>query len=196
MLCGKIINQFCFNFVPLVIKTDFMFRTCVSFLIIIFSCSMFLHCSRAVPSAKKANTEKSVNNSVTSPPCLIYKTRADYTNNVPVILNEDRTTISSYPDIKDVWYKGKLATPSILNDGFLLDNRGIGPNVAFLSITYEKYAAMEKTPSVSELMALILDKDPLTELYQCGIRSQYSDPVKELNKIISSGAINSCKRLK
>jgi len=153
-------------------------------------------CSKAVTSSKTANNTKSIASSVPSPPCIVYKTRADYTKNVPVILSEDKSAIVSYPDVKDIYFKGSLSYPAILNDGFLLDNRGIGPEVAFLNITYEEYSAMQKTPSTSELMALILDKDPLTELYQCGIRSQYSDPEKELNEIITSGKIHSCKKLK
>jgi hypothetical protein len=84
----------------------------------------------------------------------------------------------------------------VLNDGFLLDNRGIGPNVAFLSITYEQYSKMVKTPSSEELFELIIDKDPLKEMYQCGNRSKYPDIENDLNTLISSGKLKSCKKLK
>ena len=173
-----------------------MFRSSILFVFIICLCSVLPGCSRHVASSGRAKNLNTQNNTVASPPCLIYKTRADYTKNVPVILSEDKSAIISYPDVKDVYFKGALAYPTRLNDGFLLDNRGIGLNVAFLKITYEEYSVMDKTLSASELMTLILDKDPLTELYQCGLRSQYADPEKEMNGLISSGKINSCKRLK
>jgi len=112
------------------------------------------------------------------------------------MLSEDKKNIVSYPDIRDVYYKGKLAYPTVLADGFLLDNRGIGPDVAFLNITYEAYRDLSKTPSIDELMKLILDKDPIREMFQCGYRSQYSDPEKELNNLISSGNLKNCKKLK
>jgi hypothetical protein len=133
---------------------------------------------------------------IPSAPCIIYKTKRDYSRYVPVMLSEDKNKIVSYPDIRDIYYKGNLAYPTALNDGFLLDNRGIGPDVAFLNITYEAYRDLSKTPSIGELMKLILDKDPIQEMFQCGYRSQYSDPEKELNNIISSGNLKNCKRLK
>ena len=133
---------------------------------------------------------------IPSPPCIIYKTKADYNKNVPVMLSADKSKIISYPDIKDIYYSGSLAYPTRLADGFLLDNRGIGPNVAFLNITYEAYRNLSKTPTVDELMKLILDKDPITVMFQCGYRSRYTDIEKELNEMISSGNLKNCKRLK
>lgn len=133
---------------------------------------------------------------IASPPCIIYKTRSDYNNLVPVILTHDKSSISSYPGIKDIYYNQKLSYPAILSNGYLLDNRGIGPDVAFLNITYEDYSRMEKTPDVAELWKRIIDKDPLVEMYDCGPRSKYADPEAELNEIISSGAISKFKKLK
>jgi hypothetical protein len=117
-------------------------------------------------------------------------------NNVPVMLSNDRSSIVSYPDRKDLYYKGDLAYPTRLHDGFLLDNRGIGANVAFLSLTYETYSKLDRTPSLPELINLIIDKDPLTEMYQCGNRGQYSDPEKDLNDIIDARKFESCRKLK
>jgi hypothetical protein len=155
-------------------------------------------CSKKVaPQGSSASPqEKQASASVPSAPCIIYKTKSDYAKYVPVMLSEDKLKIVSYPDIKDVYYKGKLAYPTQLADGFLLDNRGIGPDVAFLSVTYEKYRDLPKTPTMDELMNLILEKDPITEMYQCGNRSQYADPEKELNDLISGGNLNKCKKLR
>jgi hypothetical protein len=173
-----------------------MIRIIYSNKILFFLVLFFMGCSRSVAPSGAPVSAKQVESSVPSPPCLIYKTSADYTKNVPVIMSDDGTTIVSYPDVRDLFYKGVLAYPTRLNDGFLLDNRGIGPHVAFLSVTYEAYSKLDMTPSLSELIGLIIDKDPLIEMYQCGSRSQYADPEAELNAIISSGKLGTCRRLK
>jgi hypothetical protein len=173
-----------------------MYKINNSIFILFLSGYVLLACSRTVVSSGSVSTVKSGKSSVPSPPCLIYKTKSDYSKNIPVILSDDKTTIISYPDVKDVYYKGILAYPTVLNDGFLLDNRGIGPNVAFLTLSYEQYSKMNKTPSAIEFFQLILDRDPLLEMYQCGNRSKYSDIENELNELISSGKFKSCKKLK
>lgn len=173
-----------------------MFKIFNSICILCFSVSILIACSRAVNPSGAASDLKSGQSSVPSPPCIVYKTTADYSKNVPVILSDDQTRIVSFPDVKDVYFNGNLAYPTVLNDGFLLDNRGIDTNVAFLSVTYEQYSKMVKTPSSAELFELIIDKEPLKEMVQCGNRSKYSDIEYELNKLISSGKIKTCKRLK
>jgi hypothetical protein len=129
------------------------------------------------------------------PPCIIYKTKTDYSKEVPVALSADKSTIASYPDVKDVFINGNYPYPAKLDNGFLLDNRGIGPDVAFLDYTYEAYHALGTTPGPDELMKHVLDKDPLTEMYQCGNKSSYTDISAELNALIHSGLKN-CKKLK
>ena len=47
----------------------------------------------------------------------------------------------------------------------MLDRRGIGPNTAFTSYTYEEYAALPEAPKPDSLMARIIDSTPFTELY-------------------------------
>lgn len=173
-----------------------MFKLFNLFIMLFLPGIFFNSCSKKV-SPQGASTSSKVKQAVIpSAPCIIYKTKTDYSKYVPVMLSEDKKNIVSYPDIRDVYYKGKLAYPTVLADGFLLDNRGIGPDVAFLNITYEAYRDLSKTPSIDELMKLILDKDPIREMFQCGYRSQYSDPEKELNNLISSGNLKNCKKLK
>jgi len=158
--------------------------------VILISCSH--HISPSVP----ADTSKRGSAGVTSPPCIIYRTRSDYSMYVPVILSADKSKIVSYPDIKDIYYNGKLSLPSPLAGGFLLDNRGIGAEVAFLSYTYEEYGKLSSTPPATDLMSILLDKDPLVEMYQCGQRSQYTKIEEELNVLITLGKLNTCKKLK
>jgi hypothetical protein len=130
------------------------------------------------------------------PPVIIYKTKSDYNNLVPVTLNPEKSEIASFPGVKDIFLKGELATPTILSNGYLLDNRGIDENVAFLDITYEDYSQLEKTPDKEELFQKILDSDPLTEMYRCGTRFDYKNLVEELNRKIENNELGSCEKLK
>ena len=79
---------------------------------------------------------------------------------------------------------GKPALPTPLEGGYWLDNRGIGPTVAFLSYTYEEYIRLAAPPSREEMMERIVDKYPLTEIRACGRRADYKDIVTELNEKI------------
>ena len=121
---------------------------------------------------------------VASPAVIVYKMRKDYSQNVPVILSSDKKTIVSYPHPRDVYTNGKLALPTPLKNGYWLDNRGISLNVAFLSYTYEEYAALNDVPSIDVLYKKIVDKDPITEMWSCGHRHHYHDLINDLNEII------------
>jgi hypothetical protein len=140
----------------------------------------------------------SENNSIDyslSPVAIIYKTKNDYYDKVPVTLNDNKTKIISYPGPKDIFYNEKLSLPEKLSDGFLLDNRGINKNVAFLNITYSEYSTLTEAPLLSEMMKMIIDKDPLTEMYNCGSRYQYKDIVADLNKFIDNKKLSKFKRI-
>lgn len=126
---------------------------------------------------------------------VVYKTNIDLVDYVPVIMNESRTKIISYPAPTDLFYEGKLAKPTILKDGYLLDNRGITENVVFLNYTYEAYRNLKTAPSINEMLRNIKEKYPLKELIYCGSRYHYKDEVKELNAIIDAGFPN-CKKAK
>jgi hypothetical protein len=133
---------------------------------------------------------------VIGPRIIIYKTKADYFLNVPLNLSADRKTISSYPAITDVYFKGKLAVPTKLEEGFLLDNRGITPDVAFINLTYEQYASLPSTPTSGELQKMIIDTDPLTIMYDCGNRQSYQNIVEEINKLLLKKDFSNFKKLK
>ncbi|HET9571715.1 MAG TPA: hypothetical protein VFP20_09950 [Bacteroidales bacterium] len=126
----------------------------------------------------------------TSAPALVYKTRANYDHRVPVLMNDEKTSILSYPDPTDLIYGGVPALPTKLKNGYLLDNRGIGVNVAFLTYTYESYGALPKAPELNQLIDSLLDRNPLTELWDCGPRTLYKKEVDELNAQIEKGFPN------
>lgn len=132
----------------------------------------------------------------TPPFVIIYKTKKDYFDKVPVTLNEAKTAIVSYPSTKDIFFNGKLALPEKLHDGYLLDNRGINKNVAFLNITYTKYSKLISVPSLNEMIKFIVDSDPLIEMYNCGNRYHYKDPVLEINQAIDIKQQNRFRRIK
>lgn len=175
-------------------KTIFYLISIVLIPLLILSCSN----SSKVNHSKKteADNEMTGQKVMASPPAIVYQTKADYFDKVPVTLSEDKSEVVSYPGVKDVFYNGELAYPTKLNDGYLLDNRGIDPSSAFLKITYEEYSKLETTPSKEELYGLILDKDPFTKMYNCGNKYQYKDIVTELNALIDSKKLKKQTRLK
>ena len=121
---------------------------------------------------------------MSSPPVFIYKTTGDYYYNVPIIMNNERTKIVSYPAPVDLIKGNGLRLPTRLVDGYLLDNKGIGPNVAFLSYTYEEYSKMADAPTMDELMSHIINKHPLAVWHTCGRWNDYTDIVPQLNELI------------
>jgi len=142
--------------------------------ILILSSMIFIVACMSGKKANNAENEKPL--IFGNHPTFIYKTGHDYFNNVPVTLSADKKTVVAYPGPGDVFYMGKLAYPTRLSGGYLLDNRGINVDVAFLKYTYEEYSQLKTAPSLDELYANIVDKNPLTELYDCGSREQYKDP--------------------
>ena len=133
---------------------------------------------------------------ITAPGLIIYKTKADYSKNVPVNLSPDKSKVVSYPDPADVYYNGQLAYPTALAKDYWLDNRGIGPNSAFIKLTYEEYSKLHGPPLPDELYAMIIDKDPFTEIYNMGNRHAFKNPVAEINRIIKKHELDRYKRIK
>ncbi len=126
-------------------------------------------------------------------PVIIYKTKSNYDKNVPVLMSDDKKDIISYPDIIDIYFGGKLAYPTQLVGGYLLDNRGIGKNVAFLKFTYEEYSKLSSTPTKEELMGMIIENNPLIELYNCDKLPKNN--IEQLNDAISKGIQNYCTNI-
>jgi len=153
----------------------------------------FTSCHNTKNMKESAVSDKDVSTMMPSAPAVIYKTTKDFSDFVPVIMNVDRTKILSYPDPVDLTFEGKLAKPTKLNKGYLLDNRGINENVVFLKYTYEAYNKLSSPPSISEMMSNILEKYPLIEMYSCGLRNEYHDILKDMNSIVENG-FKICKK--
>ena len=114
---------------------------------------------------------------------IIYKTTRDFTRFVPVIMNKERTEIVSYPAPSDLISNGELTLPTPLADGYLLDNRGISPDVAFTSYTYDEYVSLKEPPSTQKLLSQIIEKYPLVDIRFCGARLDYKS-IEQLNNLI------------
>ena len=142
---------------------------------------------KAEPSLSMTQGSNSRQIVAATPKVVIYKMRKDYSRHVPVTLSADRKRLVAYPAISDIQIGGQFTYPTALLKGWWLDNRGISRYVAFLTYTYEEYAALPATPAPSELMEHILDSDPLTDMRFMGNRYQYKDLVDELNAKIKNG---------
>jgi hypothetical protein len=128
---------------------------------------------------------------------MVYKTKGDYYNLVPVQLTEDKTGIVSYPAVSDLRRGGEFTYPIKLADGYLLDRRGIGPNTAFLELSYESFFEIGGAPPTSDLKGLVHDDDPFLELYSCLTRIEESAVIEYVNGLIQSGELsNQCIRIR
>ena len=115
---------------------------------------------------------------------IVYKTIGDFNHLVPIIMNADRTEIVSYPAPSDLITNGKYSTPTQLNKGYLLDNRGVNVNTVFLNYTYEYYTKLDQAPSLADMMLNIAERHPFTQLIHCGSRYRFKDEIKEVNLLI------------
>ena len=159
---------------------------------LIFSATIIFSCK--TPKLNNQPVLKEIDFS--NPPTVIYKTKKDYSQMVPVTLSEDKTKIVSYPGPQDIYFRNKLATPTRLDKGYLLDNRGLNKNSGFLDIRYEDYSKLDKVPGLVELYNHLIDKDPFTEFYNCGNRYQYKEnETLKLNEIITNNGLSRCKCL-
>lgn len=131
------------------------------------------------------------------PHAMVYLTTSDFRENVPVQLDDEGKSIVSYPHPSDLSVDGHLKLPTTLKNGYLLDNKGINENVAFLKISYATYAKLEQAPALAELNKGILERSPFLELCDCGLRSAFTDIEAQLNQLIERGKLRStCKVLK
>lgn len=178
-----------------------IFQRAYQSLCIFIVCGMILSCSHKTsvsePIAKNVWEAKIEPLSVAAGPAvIIYKTKDNYYDKVPVTLNDDKSRIVAYPDIQDVVLSQGNPYPTRLINGFLLDNRGINGNSAFLNYTYKEYSQLSKTPSAEVLFAKILDADPFLEMYKCGNQHEYQSLRDELNEKIKNNKLETFEKIK
>ena len=151
----------------------------------------------ACQSSKETNKTENVETTVTEtmetplamamPRIVIYKTTADFSNFVPLSMDDSKTQIISLPDPIDIKENKR---PTQLANGYLLDNFGIGKNVVYTDYTFEQYAALESVPDLETLMQHIVERNPLVEYYVSGAeypRTGESRTIEALNEVIANG---------
>ncbi len=139
---------------------------------------------------KKATYDKS------GAPTVIYQMKQDFSKLVPVVMDESKTKIVSYPAPRDMFDKqGNLRYPVDLGEGFYLDEIGIGIHTAYIDIEIEQYSRMLNPPTLDSLLKLVIETDPFKKMYNLGNRKQYPkvEPIKEL---VKSGAYKQYEQLK
>jgi hypothetical protein len=164
-------------------------------LIIALAATMAACCGKK--DAAQGTSSSDTGTGASSPHTLVYRTSTDHADHVPVLLSDDKTRIISYPHPNDLKTGNGYPVPTSLGKGYLLDNRGIGLNVAYLSMTYAQYAALDQAPSLETLEASIIDRDPLVEMCECARRNEFKDPAKEIAAWVEAGELQKhCKKLK
>jgi hypothetical protein len=148
--------------------------------------------NRGLPQTTSSDMQNNSASRQAGPPVIVYKTTRNFSGNVAVTMNAQRTQIVAYPDPSDV---GDFSRPTPLKNGYLLDNRGINEHVAFLRYTYDEYSRLSGPPSMADLSASVIEKYPLVEMIRCGTRYQYRNIVDEISTLIDSG-FKGCERLK
>jgi len=165
----------------------------------LFTTSLFINsCTRSATPVGSA-PEKEINEEVikkAGPPTIIYKTKNDYFDKVPVTLSENQYRIVGYPSQKDIITGEGFSYPTRLVNGFLLDNRGIGQHSAFLDLSYDAYSTLQDEINAEYLLPRIIDRDPFLEIYNCGSKFQYKDIINELNDLIELNQFERCTKIR
>lgn len=123
------------------------------------------------------------------PAIVIYKTKANYSMLVPVVLSADKKEIVSYPDPKDVKDDSGFYYPTALKNGYWMDNIGVGVNTGYLGMSLKEYSQLKEPLSLDEMMVMLVDANPFTEMWNCGNRGSVS--LTELNKSIENNKLES-----
>ncbi len=118
---------------------------------------------------------------------LIYRTVANFSNYVPVLLDSTKNRIIKFTDFDSLSIS---SAPTPLKNGYLLDNWQIDANVAFLEFTYNEYSKLKLYPIQERLLEHILVKHPLDELWDCGEYPESELTMEMLNELIDSNFIN------
>ena len=119
------------------------------------------------------------------PSIVIYKTKANYSMLVPIGLSADKKEIVSYPDPKDVKNDSGFYYPTALNDGYWMDNIGVGVNTGYLGMSLKEYSQLNEPLSLETMIKLIVDPNPFSEMWNCGARGSVVN-IEDLNNWITN----------
>ncbi len=121
---------------------------------------------------------------------LVFKTKHDYGDLVWVGLSVDKTEVIAYPSPQDMMSKLPI---KLHNDYY---TGPIGTNVAFINLHAESYAKGNRMFSAEQLYSLIINKDPFSEMYDCGAKTNSSADIDSVNNLIDTKTlVSECKKI-
>ena len=125
---------------------------------------------------------------------IVYKTKKDYSKNVPIMYSQEIGSITSYPAPTDVQRFMELK-PVELSNGYLLDQIGVNPNTVYLEYTLEEYSKLGEAPALETMISKIIDFSPFEELYNLGQPNEQNNTMEKINELIQSGAIETYRKI-
>lgn len=127
------------------------------------------------------------------PAAIVYQVSDDdYVNRVPITLSADGKSVLSFPAPSDLREGQK---PVSLGGGWWLDRRGLQPNSVFTTYTYEQYGAMDRPPSIAELMAHIDRSVRITRMVKLPVTAAEAAADPELARAYTENGFAGCIEL-
>lgn len=132
--------------------------------------------------AENTATLRGIGTTAMIPKAIAYKTSGNYTDNVPVNINPSTGKLTSFPAPADV--NPATSAPVQLNDGWLLDRRGVGQNTVFTTYTYEQYHSLTAVPD--NLLDCVIPGSKVTEIIRFPAKINEITP-EMANRFIATG---------
>ncbi|MFC2138311.1 hypothetical protein ACFLTE_09060 [Bacteroidota bacterium] len=92
---------------------------------------------------------------------LKFRDGVDYSDNVYVLISEDKKRMVGYPAYKENFDNSAYD----VYKGYHLLKINYGINTGYLSLTFEEYGKVKDTISRKTIESLIIDRDPYSEFY-------------------------------
>lgn len=95
---------------------------------------------------------------------VVYKTRNDYSNNIYIRVNDERTKVTIFPALSDV---DTVKIPIKLVSGYYIGSGRNGENGIESSVTSLTVDTYKSYISPDSLLKLVIDFEPFYEYYEC-----------------------------
>ena len=115
---------------------------------------------------------------------IVYKTKRDYSGLVWAYLSSDKTQIIAYPAPKDILSE----VPVALHNGYY--SGVLNANSAIINLKISSYAKLPTPLTPKQMYSLIVNKDPFSEMYNCGQKTANVDP-NYINTLIDTNKLGS-----
>ena len=115
---------------------------------------------------------------------IVYKTKRDYSGLVWAYLSPDKTEVIAYPAPKDILSE----VPVALHNGYY--SGVLNQNSAIINLKISSYAKLPNPLTPIQMYSLIVNKDPFSEMYNCGQNGTDTDPA-HINTLIDTNKLSS-----